>query len=129
MLSWRYIAMPHISSKRLKEEEEKLLKSRLVKVFRIIGKDRNVSYSLAEILTHTEMIMLAKRLGIIFFVYKEMSTLDISEALKVSTSTVQIIEKKFDRGGYQSLRRLFRKLEPSLQEMLEIMLRGQFSKD
>ncbi len=114
--------MTHISAKRLKEEEEKLLKSRLVDVFRIIGKDREVSYSVREILTDTEMIMLAKRLGIIYLVSKEMSTLDICETLKVSSSTVIRIEKRYDRGGYQHLRKVFKKLEPSLIDIIEIIL-------
>ncbi len=121
--------MPHLSAKRLKEEEEKLLKSKLVKVFRVVGKDKRVSYSLPELLTHTEMLMIAKRLGIIYLIYKEMSTLDIADILKVSTSTVQRFEKKFDRGGYQSIRRVFKKLESSLAGMLEIIIKGKFSID
>lgn len=121
--------MPHVSAKRLKEEEERILRSKLVEVFKVIGKDKSVSYSLGELLTHTEMIMLAKRLGMIYLVYKEVPTLDIADALKVSTSTVQRIEKRFDRGGYHNLRRAFGKLENSLENMLKLMSKGKYFED
>lgn len=116
--------MAHVSSKRLKEEEENLIKSRLIKVFRLVGKNRNSSYALKELLTDTEMIMLAKRLGMIYFVGKGMTTLEISYRLKVSTSTVLRVEKRFDRKGYQYLRGVLKKLEPSLLDMLEIILQA-----
>jgi len=114
--------MAHISAKRLKEEEEKILKSRLVDVFRVIGRDSGVSYSIKEFLTDTEMIMLAKRLGIIYLVSKGMPTLDICATLKVSSSTVIRIEKRYDRGGYQHLRKTFKKLELSIVDIIEIIL-------
>lgn len=114
--------MPHISSRRLKEEEEQVLKSRLVDVFRIIGKDRKVSYSIKEFLTDTEMIMLAKRLGIIYLVDRGMSTLEICETLKMSSSTVIRVEKRMDRGGYQNLRKALKKLEPSCVDIIETIL-------
>lgn len=121
MLQWRYIAMPHVSAKNLKEEQEKLIKSRLVDVFRVVGRSSGTSHSLKEFLTDTEMIMLAKRVGIIYLVSKEVPTLEIAEMLKVSSSTVQIIEKKYDRGGYQHLRRVLGKVEPSLVDIIEII--------
>ncbi len=114
--------MAHISSKRIKEEDEKLLKSKLVDLFRAIGKDKGTSYSLKEFLTDTEMIMLAKRLGIIFLINKEIPTLDICKILKVSSSTVIRIEKRFDRGGYGHLCKVFRKVEPSVIDMIETIL-------
>ena len=116
--------MPHISSKRLKDAEEKILKSRLMEILQIIGRNRRAKYALYDLLSDTEMIMLAKRLSIIYLINKEISTLDISEALNVSSSTVQKMEKKFDRGGYENLRRILPKLELSLVGAIEVILRA-----
>jgi len=121
--------MPHVSAKRLKEEEETALRSSLVEIFKIIGRDRSVSNSLGELLTHTEMIMLAKRLSIIYLVSQGVPTLDIADILKTSTSTIQIVEKKFDRGGYQNLRRVFGKLESSLKKILKRVSEGEYFND
>ncbi|MDP2789463.1 MAG: helix-turn-helix domain-containing protein [bacterium] len=114
--------MPHVSAKKLTEEKEKVIKLRLVKIFHIIGKDNSALYSLREFFTDTEMIMLAKRLSIIYLVGKEIPTLEICEVLKVSSSTVIRIEKRFDRGGYQHLRKVLKKLEPSLVDIIETIL-------
>ena len=40
----------------------------------------------------------------------------------MSTSTVLRIQKIYDRGGYQNLRKAFRKLEPTLLEAIEMLL-------
>ncbi|TSC77615.1 MAG: hypothetical protein G01um101424_238 [Parcubacteria group bacterium Gr01-1014_24] len=114
--------MPHISSKELKEKDERILKARLVDMLRVIGKNRKASHSLRELLSDTEMIMLSKRLGIIYLISKEKPTLDICEMLQVSSSTVIRMEKKFDRGGYINLERVLKKLEPSIIDMLETIL-------
>ena len=114
--------MPHISSKPLKEEDEKILKSRLIKIFQIIGKDKSSGYAIQEFLSPTEMIMLSKRLGIIYLIHEEKPTLDICEMLQVSSSTVLRIEKIFDRGGYKHLCKVMDKLEPSLLEIIETIL-------
>lgn len=50
---------------------------------------------LDDILTPTEKIMLAKRIGIIYLLIKEVEQITIAEILKVSTSTVSIYSVKF----------------------------------
>ena len=50
---------------------------------------------LDDILTPTEKIMLAKRIGIIYLLIKEIDQLSIADILKVSTSTVSIYSVKF----------------------------------
>lgn len=120
--------MPHISKKQLSEKTERALKNKLVDMLRIIGKDRKVTYSLNELLTFTEGVMLAKRLGMIYLVHKGNSTLDICDTLNVSPSTVARIEKIQDRGGYQNIEKVFHKLEPSLIEVIEILLSSVPSK-
>lgn len=125
--------MPHVSSKRLKEEDEKILKDRLMNVIQIIGKSKNSKYSLRELFSDTEMIMLAKRLSIIYLLYKEESILEICRILNVSSSTVIRIGKVFDRGGYKNLEKIIKKSEPEFLDIIENILQGgmpaKFGKD
>src|SRR3989344_4325162 len=88
--------MPHVSKKILNTKQERIIKARLVDMLRAVGKDHRSGYSLRELLTYTEMIMLAKRLGIIYLVSKETPTLDICK--------------------------VFKKLEPSIVDVLETIL-------
>ena len=60
--------------------------------------------------------------GIIYLISKETPTLKTCEILQVSSSTVIRMEKKFDRGEYENLQKVFKKLEPSLVEILETIL-------
>lgn len=114
--------MTHVSKKKISERIERALRDKLVEMLRIIGKDRKVSYALKELLTYTESTMLAKRLGIIYLIHKDKSILDICETLNVSSSTVIRMWKIYDRGGYQNIRQVFQKLEPSLLDMIETLL-------
>lgn len=114
--------MPHISSKKLSLVTERALEDRLIDILRIIGRDRKTRHSLKELLTPTESVMLAKRLAIIYLISKEKSTLDICETLLVSSSTVIRMEKNLDRGGYRNLQKTLKHLEPSLLDIIEIIL-------
>ena len=114
--------MAHVSKKKISEVTEQALRDRLIDMLRIIGKDRKVSYALKELLTYTESTMLAKRIGIIYLIHKDKSILDICKTLKVSSSTVIRMWKIYDRGGYRSIQQVFQKLEPSLLDVVEILL-------
>lgn len=116
--------MPHLSRKRLKEDDEKVVKEKLIKVLQFIGKNKYSKYSLHELLSDTEILMLAKRLGIIYLLYKGESMLDICETLNVSSSTVSRIGKIFDRGGYRNLQKIFNQTNSDFLDTLEIILRG-----
>ena len=113
--------MAHVSKKKLSEQTERALKNKLVDMLRIIGQDRHVKFSLNELLTFTEGIMLAKRLSIIYLVNKEMPTWDIARILNVSTSTVIRIEKIYDRGGYKNIETVFKRLEPTLLDVIKMI--------
>ena len=114
--------MAHISKRKLSENVEKAIRERLVKMIRVIGKDRKFKFALNELLTYTETTMLAKRLGVIYLIYKDKSVIDICETLNVSSSTVIRMWKIHDGGGYQNIQQVFQKLEPSLLEVIEILL-------
>ena len=114
--------MPHLSSKKLSEAQEKILKDRLVEVLRHVGKNHRLGYALKELFTHTEMLMFAKRISIIYLANKEMPTLEICKSLEVSSSTVIKIQKRLDRGGYKNLIVAFRKAEPTILEIIESIM-------
>ncbi|MFZ2764041.1 MAG: helix-turn-helix domain-containing protein [Minisyncoccia bacterium] len=114
--------MAHVSKKKLSENVEKALRTKLVEALRVIGKDKKVSYALKELLTYTESTMLAKRLAIVYLIHKDKSILDICETLNVSSSTVIRMWDKYDRGGYKSIEQVFHKLEPSILDMIEMFL-------
>jgi len=114
--------MPHISKHRISEVAEKALKRRFVEIIRAIGRDRRSKYAIRELFTDTECLMLGKRLAIIYMLSKENSILDICETLNVSSSTVIRIGRVYDRCGYENLEKIFHKLEPSLLEVLEIIM-------
>lgn len=69
--------------------------------------------------------MLAKRLGIIYLIHKDKSILDICETLNVSSSTVIRMWKIYDRGGYRNIEKIFHKLEPSLLDIIEMLLSAE----
>ncbi len=114
--------MAHVSKKKISEVTEQALRDRLIDILRTIGKDRKVSYALKELLTYTESTMLAKRIGIIYLIHKDKSILDICETLNVSSSTVIRMWKIYDRGEYRNIQRVFHKLEPSLLDVIEVLL-------
>lgn len=116
--------MPHISSKQLNESVEKEIKNKLFIAIRKIGKDSRATHALSELLTHTEVIMLSKRLSIIYLLLKDKSINNISRELNVSTSTIMKITKKLDKNGYQNLQKIFRKMEPSVTDIVEIILKA-----
>jgi uncharacterized protein YerC len=114
--------MAHISTKGLSDKMERALRRKLVESLRIIGKDRYLSPALNELLTFTESTMLAKRLAVIYLTSKGQPILDICDTLNVSSSTVLRIQKTYRRNGYGNLKKVFRRLEPSILEIIEIFL-------
>jgi Trp repressor protein. len=115
--------MPHISKNKLSEAKERTLRERFIVTIGQIGRDKRTKHALRELFTYTESTMLAKRLGIIYMLSKDESTLDICEALNVSSSTVMRIGKIYDRGGYKTLENVLHRLDPSIRDIIETLMR------
>jgi uncharacterized protein YerC len=91
--------MPHISHKKIPQKTLDELEDTLVSLLTSTGSQTRKKV-LKEVLTETERLMIAKRLGIISLLQRGMSTFKISTVLLVSPSTVQRFERTVDAGHY-----------------------------
>lgn len=86
--------MPQVSRYVLKNEVEKRMFKVFEKTISDIRKDSDVKSFINDLLTPTEKIMLAKRLGIAVLLSKGYDYRSISKVLRVSTTTILAIVKQ-----------------------------------
>lgn len=79
--------MPHLSKRKLDIRTQKLLLDALASLFANLSKTE-ANKVLPALLTKTERIMIAKRIGASLLIRENSTDLEISEALKLSTATV-----------------------------------------
>jgi len=82
-----------------------------------------------ELLTDTEQIMLAKRIGILYFLDKGLSPYKISSLLGVSPSTVERFQNALSKGHYKNISLWVRKNsdEGKLETLLESLVALAFT--
>ena len=114
--------MPHVSKKKLTEKSQKYIESRFLA---ILKKPESIII-LKDILTDTELTMLAKRLLVIIFLAQGYGFRKISQALKMSTSTVDRYAKIIDKGGFENIRKLISKNSKE-NEVLENFIASLFN--
>ena len=122
--------MPHVSKNKLAKETLGDLEDVFLKLIQDSGR-----YSRAkifrELLTKTERMMIAKRLGMILLINKGMSTYDISRILKVSPSTVARFEVAVDNNLYRLSSEWLKKftkagqVEKIIETLFELALSGR----
>lgn len=101
--------MAHVSKRKLSENTRGLIDSSLLWIFsRLNGKESN--WVLESLLTPTERIMLAKRLGILFLLKEDREETVIAETLKVTQGTVSRIKLQHKLVSQPASNFLFRKL-------------------
>ncbi|MDO8443851.1 MAG: Trp family transcriptional regulator [Candidatus Azambacteria bacterium] len=95
--------MSQVSRNPLSKESNYEIQATLWWLLARLDNDSDIRNFLNSLLTKTEKIMLAKRLAIAFLLNKNYSQRDISDALKVSTSTVCRIKEVMDKteGDYE----------------------------
>ena len=93
--------MVHISKREISEQLSKKLVEQLASL--LVAQDtlKSSKAFLYEMLSHTERIMLAKRIGILFFLHRGYSLYATSQILAVSESTVARIKNKLDDGEHR----------------------------
>ena len=111
--------MPHISNKKLDDKHFNKIYDQLITVFDTAGTSRKSDLFLKEFLTHTEKIMLAKRLAVIYLLYQGVSKPYISYILLLSPSTVDRISLKYQSGRYPYLSSLLKKNGRTAFEVFE----------
>lgn len=101
--------MPHVSRKKLPEGTRKNIDNALLWVFSgLAGKEVELIFN--SLLTPTERLMLAKRLGILFLLKEKMSETSIADTLKTTQTTVSRINLQHKLAPKESSHFLFRKL-------------------
>ena len=83
--------MPHVSKRKLEKDTQKLIDSALVWTFsRLKGNETNIVFN--SLLTPTERVMLAKRLGILYLLKEGQEERVVAETLKTTHQTVYRIK-------------------------------------
>ncbi|MDO8728718.1 MAG: Trp family transcriptional regulator [bacterium] len=92
--------MPHVSKKKLEEKYVRDLFWEIISVFERAGRRGELKQVLAQLLTSTEKVMLAKRLAVINMLVQNIPIHDIAESLSMSPSTIDIMSLKFETENY-----------------------------
>ena len=95
--------MPHISSKKLKQEHLQKLYNEFSVALEKSARKSWVKIFLNDFLTRTEKIMLAKRFAVIYLLSKDVPASYIAESLRMSPATIFRMSLKYDIGKYSSL--------------------------
>lgn len=91
--------MPHISSLPLEKKQLQDLNENFDRFLLSMISGKKVR-AFRELFTHTERVMIVKRLGILLLIADGVSTYHISKRLHVSPSTVARFEVSVDRGAF-----------------------------
>ncbi|MFA6270137.1 MAG: helix-turn-helix domain-containing protein [Candidatus Paceibacterota bacterium] len=114
--------MPHVSKRKIKKEQFEKIYKKLADVFDNAGKNKKSKLILDEFLTSTEKVMLAKRLAVIFMLNENISIHHISEALFVSSSTVNRISLKYDTGKFAYMSEIAKNNKADVWDILKTLI-------
>ena len=110
--------MPHISNKKVSDENYKKIYDQLRSMFDTAGKSRKSDVLLREFLTETEKIMFSKRLAILYMIDEGISKHYISEILFVSSSTVDRISLQYEINKYPYIKAIIKKNKRTIWEIM-----------
>ena len=100
--------MPHVSQKRLKQETFRSMRNSFINLMAAPRNPHLTQMLLNDVLTATERVMIAKRLAAIVMLCRGYSVYKIHMVLKLSPSTVAILERRLENGAFPYLDSLFR---------------------
>lgn len=101
--------MPHVSRRKLEGDTQKLIDSALVWTFsRLKGNEVNIIFNC--LLTPTERLMLAKRLGMLYLLKEDKEESVIAETLKTTHQTVYRIKLQHQLTSAEESKFIFKKL-------------------
>ena len=116
--------MPHISSKKLKQENLQKLYNEFSIALEKSARKSWVKLFLNDFLTRTEKIMLAKRFAVIYLLSKDVPTSYVAEALCMSPATIHRMSLKYEIGKYSSLLKTVKDEDKNIWDILEKILRA-----
>ena len=93
--------MPHVSKRKVEQKIITELEKYLYKLIRDSGSKTRLLV-LGELLTKTETIMLAKRIGILLLLRKGLSPNKIGDLLGISPSTAERFKHKMESNAYHN---------------------------
>ena len=115
--------MPHISGHVPEKKIQDKIFTALISHLTAKGSSKDRQKFAFELLTHTERIMLAKRLAIICMLGEGYSFEDIQETLRVSPSTVGRIWEGMQKGNYKQISKIVTKgLSADILDFIEKVL-------
>lgn len=116
--------MPHVSKQKLNKKVAEKIYAELLKHITVKEFARDRARLCSELLTHTEQIMLAKRLAIVCMLGAGFSFETIEETLKVSPSTIGRIWQEVQKGKFPLTVRLAKtsKAKGGILNILEKLL-------
>jgi Trp operon repressor len=121
--------MPYLSKKKLSENAKAELERQMFSVIAETGTRSRLAI-FSELLTPTEKLVLAKRLGIILLLNKKIPFYKICTYLNVSPSTVARFENKLEKNGYRHTSKWVKRneLETKFISIIETLTSSAFGK-
>ena len=113
--------MSHVSKQQLDQINFIKINKELYKVIRGLVNNGQTKIFLDQVLTGTEKMMIAKRLAIISMLDKGESSYSIEKMLKISSSTVARISRKYESGDFNKLVKELRLYESFLHQLQRII--------
>lgn len=101
--------MVNVSKRVLPKSVTEELYAQLADVFFASDTRKDSVQILTEVLTNTERILLAKRVGIIAMLTYGYSSYKIMHTLNVSTFTIASVQQRLDRGAYRYVTDILRR--------------------
>ncbi|MBL4644355.1 MAG: hypothetical protein JKX80_00635 [Candidatus Pacebacteria bacterium] len=116
--------MVNVSKKKISKEIKNYLHTQLIDLFIAHSTRKELSRTLFEVLSPSEQIMLAKRVGIIGLLVHKYSTYEIIHIFKVGMGTVLRLQKQLELGKLEHIEKIFKrkKARASLIGMIETAL-------
>ena len=116
--------MPHISQKKMRDQDFDKIYDQLVSFFDTAGNNRKSDVLFREFMTDTEKVMLAKRMAILCLIDDGVSEHYISYILSVSPSTISRIYLRYEQGKFPYISNIIRKNKQNIWDVLEEIVRS-----
>lgn len=114
--------MPHLSKFKMSPEVSEKVSKKFFAILSKAHKNKNLINVLNELFTHTEKVMLAKRMAIILLLDKNIPQSKIVDTLKVSFNTVAKISLVIENGKYKNILKTSHKEKIDLEKIVWSML-------
>ena len=92
--------MPHVSNKKLKDDDQEALYKEFIQSLERCFDRRKSLVVLSRFLTHTEKEMFAKRFAVIAMLSRSIAPAIISQTLKMSPTTIETMNARYQAGKY-----------------------------